>query len=68
MQAGREAVGRSVLIVAECPSEEVVKVRRQGIDDLASTARMPERAIVLSVVTGAGLHGIAGVLVQAEEW
>ena len=30
VQAG-EVLGRSILVVAECPSEEVVKVRRQGM-------------------------------------
>jgi len=30
VQDGWEVLGRSILVVTECPSEEVVRVRRQG--------------------------------------
>ena len=31
VQAGWEVLALSILVVAECPSEEVVRVRRQGM-------------------------------------
>jgi len=66
VQAGREVLGRSILVVAESPSEEMVKVRRQGMIQPVLLGCRDEPSCWSWCVQV--LHGIAVVRVQAEEW